>query len=202
MRVCIQRASVAFIAVLALSVRPGAAEEERPIETFEDRPETRWEFIADTVMGGVSTGRVGFLTEDGTAFARMTGTVSTENNGGFIQFRTRLDAPPPDGTGGVRLIVRGNDQRYFVHLRTTGTLLPWQYYQAGFEATPDWTEVRLPLADFARSGWPLAEVPAPGSLTSVAIVAFGRDHAAEIEVREVGFYRMPGPDALDPSPVR
>jgi hypothetical protein len=28
-------------------------------------------------------------------------------------------------------MVRGNNQRYFVHLPTGGTPLPWQYYQAG-----------------------------------------------------------------------
>ena len=42
------------------------------------------------------------------------------------------DAVPSDATG-VRLVVRGNAERYFVHLRTTGTVLPWQYYQAGFD---------------------------------------------------------------------
>jgi hypothetical protein len=90
----------------------------------------------------------------------MTGTVSTENNGGFIQMR--LDLPPGAAAGatGVRLIVRGNSQRYFVHLRTSGTRLPWQYYQAGFEVGPDWAEVRLPLEAFRPSGAMLARVPA------------------------------------------
>jgi hypothetical protein len=46
-----------------------------------------------------------------------------------------LATSPPAGTTGVRLIVRGNDQRYFVHLGTGGTLLPWHYYQAGFDVT-------------------------------------------------------------------
>lgn len=183
-----KRTFLALAVMLVFSAQPGGAAEERMLETFDKNPETRWRFIADTVMGGVSTGRVDFRTEDGIAYARLTGSVSTENNGGFIQFRTRLDTPPPDGTEGVRLSVRGNNQRYFVHLRTTGTLLPWQYYQAGFEARADWTEVRLPLTAFEPSGWLLADTPAATSLTSIGIVAFGRDHKAKIEVREVGFY--------------
>jgi hypothetical protein len=69
------------------------------------------------------------------AYARMTGRVTTANNGGFIQIRKDLGSPPPEGTKGVRLIVRGNGERYFVHLRTSGTLLPWQYYQASFSTT-------------------------------------------------------------------
>ena len=152
------------------------------------QPETRWRFFTDQVMGGVSTGGVTFAQEDGLNFARMTGRVSTANRGGFIQMQLDLVGPQPEGTTGVRLMVRGNDQRYFVHLRTGGTLLPWQYYQAGFEVTESWTEVRLPLNAFTASGALLRSVPKPDSLSSVAVVAYGRDHDARIDVREVGFY--------------
>ena len=151
-------------------------------------PETRWRFFSDQVMGGVSTGGVAFAQEDGMPFVRMTGHVSTANRGGFIQMRLDLASPPPEGTFGVMLIVRGNAQRYFVHLRTGGTLLPWQYYQAGFDVTESWSEVRLPLEVFKASGALLRDVPGATSLTSLAVVAFGRDHDARIDIREVGFY--------------
>lgn len=81
-------------------------------------PETRWRFFTDQVMGGVSTGGIGFVRDDGSSCARITGRVSTANPGGFIQMRLDLDNPPPEGTTGVRLVPRGNSQRYFVHLRT------------------------------------------------------------------------------------
>jgi hypothetical protein len=115
-------------ALLGAALPPAIAEEPQSkdalIEDFTMQPETRWRFFTDQVMGGVSTGRVDFAKEDGQAFARMTGSVSTANRGGFIQMRLDLASPPPEDTTGVRLIVRGNDQRYFVHLRTGGTLLP------------------------------------------------------------------------------
>ena len=158
------------------------------IEDFELQPETRWRFFTDSVMGGVSKGRVSWVDEGGQVHARMTGTVSTENNGGFIQIRMDLPNAAPKGTTGVRLIVRGNEQRYFVHLRTRGTRLPWQYYQAGFDVTRDWEEVRLPFDAFEPSGSLLRSEPCPDQLKSIGIVAFGRDHEAEIEVRIVGFY--------------
>lgn len=157
-------------------------------ENFEDDPGTRWQYVADTVMGGVSTGAVEFSTEAGTSFARLAGTVSTENRGGFIQFRRKLEAPLAADTQGIRLLVRGNGQRYFVHVRTRGTLLPWQYYQAGFETGDTWTEIRLPLSGFEPSGSMLRATPAAASLTSVGIVAYGRDHEAQVDVREIGFY--------------
>ena len=152
------------------------------------QPETRWRFFTDQVMGGVSTGGVAFAEENGTSFARMTGRVSTANRGGFIRMRLDLASPPPKGATGVWLIVRGNAQCYFVHLRTDGTLLPWQYYQAGFEVTEVWREVRLPLDSFNASGALLRGAPKATSVTSLAVVAYGRDHDARIDVREVGFY--------------
>ena len=179
--------SFALAAVLALAA-PCAAADTTTIEDFTMQPETRWRFFTDAVMGGVSSGQVTFEEEDGQTFARMTGRVSTANRGGFIQMRMELPSPPPEGTTGVRLVVRGNDERYFVHLRTTGTVLPWQYYQAGFDVTRNWTEVRLPLDAFRASGALLRARPAPGGIRSVAVVAYGRDHAARIDVREIGFY--------------
>jgi hypothetical protein len=180
------------VGLVLVQPQPAPAEGNVPTadmtEDFTMQPETRWRFFTDQVMGGISTGGVAFATEDGQGFARMTGRVSTANRGGFIQIRMDLVAPPPEGTTGVRLIVRGNDQRYFVHLRTQGAALPWQYYQAGFDVTESWSEVRLPLDTFKASGALMREVPAVGSLTSVAVVAYGRDHDARIDVRVIGFY--------------
>lgn len=185
MHLLVKFITLAMLAALPLS--PARAVETM-VEDFTVQPETRWRFFADTVMGGVSSGQLSFVQDGGQTHARLTGRVSTENNGGFIQIRLDLSQPPPDGTVGVRLIVRGNDTRYFVHLRTTGTLLPWQYYQAPFDVTRDWAEVRLPFDAFAASGALLRDVPRGDRLTSIGIVAFGRDHEAEIDVREVGFY--------------
>lgn len=179
--------ALALAAVPGLGAVPPALAEATRIEDFAMQPETRWRFFTDNVMGGVSTGQVTFLQEGGRPHARMTGRVSTANRGGFIQMRLDLASQPPADATGLRLVVRGNDQRYFVHLRTSGTVLPWQYYQAGFDVTRAWTEVVLPFEVFRASGALLRAVPRPESLSSLAVVAYGRDHDAEIEVREVGF---------------
>ena len=62
-----------------------------------------WRFVTDGVMGGVSKGGLRFGRDpDGTAFARMTGDVSTANNGGFIQFRAGISfARLADGGAGL-----------------------------------------------------------------------------------------------------
>jgi len=184
MRCFLITALAAFLAILVPST---VMADDMLVENFALQPETRWRFFSDGVMGGVSRGQVAFIREGDRVHAHMTGTVSTANNGGFIQIRMDLSNAPSDASG-IRLVVRGNDQPYFVHLRTSGTILPWQYYQAGFPVTRDWTEVRLPFTDFEPSGRLLRRVPRADSLRSVGIVAFGRDHQAEIDVREIAFY--------------
>ena len=51
---------------------------------------TEWLFVADTVMGGVSTGNVTVDSHNGKNCLRMRGNVSTENNGGFVQMALSL----------------------------------------------------------------------------------------------------------------
>ncbi|WP_085310841.1 CIA30 family protein [Planktotalea arctica] len=150
--------------------------------------QSRWAYVSDQVMGGVSQGAASFEVVDGQPALRLTGDVSTANRGGFIQARTNLDPSLPETAQGVILNVRGNDQTYFVHLKTNGTLLPWQYYQAPFEVSQNWTEVRIPFCDFAASGRLLRKTPNPTAVRSLAVVAFGRDHSADLTVRSLGFY--------------
>ncbi len=141
-----------------------------------------WTYLADTVMGGVSRGEARL---DAGAL-RLTGTVSTANRGGFIQARTALPDGLPEAATGLRLRVRGNGGRYFIHLRTTRTALPWQYYQQGFETGRDWAEVTLPLADFTPSGRMMAGSPRPGDVRSLGLVAYGRDHEADVSLSAFG----------------
>lgn len=176
------------LAALGCSAAPWRPALATRIDDFAMQPEAGWRFFTDRVMGGVSRGQVAFLQEANVPFARMTGQVSTANRGGFIQMRLDLSASPPSGSTGVRLVARGNDQRYFLHLRTTGTVLPWQYYQAGFDVTSRWNEFHLSFGAFRASGRLLRETLRPGSLTSLAVVAYGRDHDAQIDIRELGFF--------------
>ena len=56
-----------------------------------DNQRVEWIPFSDQVMGGIS--EVNFLEkeEDGLSFYHMEGNVSTENNGGFIQFRAEIE---------------------------------------------------------------------------------------------------------------
>ena len=158
------------------------------IETFGDNPARRWRFFSDTVMGGVSSGRLQFDSDHDRRWARMTGTVSTANNGGFIQMQARFEAPLPAGLDGVRLVARGNDEGYFIHLRRAGEAMPTAFYRAGFDVTSGWRETRLPFALFTASNQRIPASVAGTDIASIAVVAFGKDHGVDISVSEIGFY--------------
>ena len=146
-----------------------------------------WEYIADDVMGGVSKGNVKFQSIEGGNIALLQGNVSTENNGGFIQIRRALRDIDLHEAKSVKIIAKGNDQAYFVFLRTTGTVLPWQYYSAEFKVTKNFEEFILPIDEFKKSGLLMSGKVNPKNITSIGLVAFGRDHQAELHVKEVEF---------------
>ena len=66
--------------------------DEKMNDFFDNNPEKRWIFFADTVMGGKSSGKVVFRNQNGMNYAHLSGTVTTENNGGFIQIRKKIKA--------------------------------------------------------------------------------------------------------------
>ncbi|WP_151671931.1 CIA30 family protein [Nitrincola schmidtii] len=147
-----------------------------------------WHFFTDQVMGGISSGQISHLKEEDEHFVRMAGNVSTDNRGGFIQMRQELVAALPENTQGIRIIARGNQQQYFVHLKTRGSLLPWQFYQSGFEVTEQWQEIHLPLKHFSAKGSIISKSLNATSIKSVAIAAYGRDHEALIDLKTIDFY--------------
>ncbi|WP_238987428.1 CIA30 family protein [Roseovarius dicentrarchi] len=158
------------------------------IEDFSGAPETRWEFISDRVMGGRSTGQVALRQEQGQTVLHLSGSVSTAKNGGFIQARLKLPTRLPEGAKGLEIKVKGNGQTYYIHARTGGTVLPWNFYQAPFDTSGDWQVLRIPFARFEAQGMLLRDTLAADSIKSLAIVAYGRDHTADISVADIAFY--------------
>ena len=70
-----------FISVTVSSI--AFAKDEISI-SFTEENARYWQYISDQTMGGVSNGQA-VLDKDGDMiFARLTGNVSTANNGGFI----------------------------------------------------------------------------------------------------------------------
>lgn len=150
---------------------------------------TRWQFFTDGVMGGVSTGSAGITDTDGGKALRLAGTVSLENNGGFIQTALPLAqrgyADVSQFTG-IRLRVKGNGERYYLHMRTDQTRLPWMYFAASFNATEQWQTIEIPFSDFRfESG---RGTPNLKRVSRIAVVAAKKAFDAEVYVDRLEFY--------------
>jgi hypothetical protein len=149
-----------------------------------------WEGTSDRVMGGISRESVSFEEEDGRRWLRLTGQVRLENQGGFIQMGVDLASggEPVDlrAYAGVRLVVRGNGERYGCHLRTTDCLRPWQSYRQEFVAPPVSISLALPFRDFVAHR--VATTFNAAKVRRLGLVAIGRAFAADLAVAEVAFY--------------
>ena len=162
---------------------------EKPFESFDPNNSRSWSFFTDGVMGGVSSGKA-FLGKSGSDnFVRLEGKVSTANNGGFIQIRHSLKKSLEKDVRGVSLKVRGNGEKYYVFIRTSSTLLPWQFYSASFKTSKNWKVMKIKLDAFQPSSRFLRKTIKSSSVKSIGIVAYGRDHDAKIDVSEIYFFK-------------
>jgi hypothetical protein len=173
----------------------GVSREYLLLDNFESESAltgTAWEGFTDQVMGGVSELSVNRVSSGDGAYLRMRGRVSTDNNGGFIQVRLKFNSDGRffDATGyrGIRLEVRGEDEGYYIFLRTSATLLPWKFYKASFAVTSEWSVVEIPWEAFGPGDYGRLRALNVARLKSLALVAYGRDFQANLDVREAGLY--------------
>ncbi len=151
---------------------------------------TAWELVSDQVMGGVSDGQLTHEPIAGRPARHLTGTVSLDNNGGFLQMALDLrpdrDAVDASGFAGLELDLYGNGQSYNIHLRTDDVTRPWQSYRQTVTASPDWTTHHLPFTAFTahRLDAPFD----PCTLRRIGIVAIGRAFHADIALGGLRFY--------------
>ncbi len=150
-----------------------------------------WQYVSDRVMGGVSDGKVNIEQDGEMYYARLTGNVSTANNGGFIQLRASVSFANSEKNGknlkGVRLNVRGNSETYYIHIRTNESWSPSDYYATTFIASEEWQMIDLPFNKFERRG-SKDSILDPKKIRSFGIVAYGKDYVSDISVSTLEFY--------------
>jgi hypothetical protein len=169
---------------------------QEPRASLPDAAEARgldadWRYVSDGVMGGVSEGRMTRERVAGREAVRLTGRVSTANDGGFIQIATDLAGGAPfdaSGWDGVALDLAGNGEVYELRLRSAELARPWQSYRLPFRAGPGWGTLVAPFAAFAphRTDAPFD----PARLTRLGVLAIGREFAADVAVRDLRLWRQ------------
>lgn len=152
---------------------------------------TGWRAMSDRVMGGVSDVAAS-REDDERPHLHLSGEVRAVpgyGSPGFVQLGLDLGGLDASAYTGLRLVVRGDGQRYGAHLRTPDVRRPWQSWRGGFDAPATWTEVRIPFSAFEahRIDRPLDL----SRLTGLSLIAVDRLGPADLRVAEVGLYRDP-----------
>ncbi len=153
--------------------------------TQTDADLAAWDALDDVVMGGVSQSTF-FLKKqmssnlssldpisEPTQYALFTGSVSTENSGGFSSVRTQNFEPAFDFSGwtGLRLRVKGDGQRYkFILRNSAGWDSPGYIYGFDTEAGV-WLDVVVPFVELVPT-FRAKSVPDAAAFDAGKIVSF------------------------------
>jgi hypothetical protein len=147
-----------------------------------------WRVVTDTVMGGKSMARLVTAVVDGRPCISLTGEVSLENNGGFVQASLDLSKSGAlDATGytGIEMEIFGNNEQYNLHLRTEDTQIVWQSYRMSFNAPSCWTTLWLPFDSFQSH-----RIDRPMNLSKLrrlGLVCIGRKVEANLSISRLCF---------------
>ena len=179
-----------LLILLIFTTMVSAAEDSIELPFTQDSSKY-WQYISDRTMGGISDGKA-TLEQDGEIFfARLTGNVSTENNGGFIQLRSRFSFANFEKDGKkikrVRLNVRGNGETYHIFVRTNETRSYRDYYSTSFTANSSWKIVELPFNKFRHRLSNNLDLEGK-NVRTLGIVAYGRDFISDISISKIIFY--------------
>jgi len=151
---------------------------------------TKWSLLTDRVMGGVSDAEYLFGSDECFNYINMKGNVSLENNGGFVQVFLPLtaDSKTFDATSysGVRFWVRGNGQKYYIHLKNNKTRLHWQYYSAEFIASDNWSQIEIPFEKFIPQA--LDVKLDLESLSRISVVGAKKAYEVDVYIGPIEFY--------------
>jgi hypothetical protein len=150
-------------------------------------PGAAWRGFSDRVMGGVSNAKFRKEVIDGRHCARMTGNVTRDNGGGFIQMALDFKSSPATETfSGFELLVYGNDEDYNAHIRTGDCGWYDQSYRVTFRAEKRWQTIQLPWSQFEPNG-----INAPldtSNIQRLGLLGWMRDFDADLALGAVSLY--------------
>lgn len=150
-----------------------------------------WRGFSDRVMGGISNAELSADRVAGRNCIRLSGNVTRESNGGFIQmalyFGRNYDELDGSAYKGIDLLVYGNNEDYNIHVRTADCSWHDESYRLTFFAKPEWQRLRVPWEVFQanRINQPLN----PARLKRIAVLGWMREFEADVALAEISLYR-------------
>lgn len=153
-------------------------------------PGASWRGFSDRVMGGVSDADFSRTTVAGKGCLRLSGRVTKDSGGGFIQMALDVGSRSAclDGSAyrGVEFLVHGNDEDYNCHIRTADCGWYDESYRVTFRAESRWQRLRFAWADFKPNG--MTAPLDPAKLQRIALLGWMRDFKADIALAEMALY--------------
>lgn len=149
-----------------------------------------WRGFSDRVMGGISNAEFVQAEIAGKDSLHLTGNVTRESNGGFIQmayyFGNNNASFDASAYRGVAMLVYGNNEEYNVHLRTKDCRWYDESYRFTFFAKDEWQRVQVPWDSFKGNG--VATPLDSSTLQRIAILGWMREFDADIALAELSLY--------------
>lgn len=136
-----------WLAAISLIFASPTTSAETDISRFGDEAEATkvWYAVNDTVMGGVSKGRVSLNAEGKLEF---TGDLSMKNNGGFASIRTRDADNILQGKNTINVRLRGDGRMYYLSLRDKNRRMAASHRHPIMTEKGKWIEVSVGLHEF------------------------------------------------------
>ena len=88
----------------------------------------------------------------------------------------------------IEIKVEGNGDVYYLHVRNASARLPWQYYTASFQTNDKWQNILIPFDAFEKSATLMPKKLKAETIKTIAVVAYGKDHEADVSVANLEFY--------------
>tara|TARA_B100001564_G_scaffold252566_1_gene214706 strand:+ start:267 stop:809 length:543 start_codon:yes stop_codon:yes gene_type:complete len=149
-----------------------------------------WRFVKDQVMGGKSDGSM--ILKESTSqnfdYISAKGNVSTDG-GGFLMFRKEIDADNLNDFSKIKFKARGNNEKYFIHIKTKGSIFPWVRYLSEFDVTEEWQDFEIEFDEFIRysNKNPKKRNLNPKKIKLIGVEASGRDFEMDIDIASMSF---------------
>ena len=105
-----------------------------------------WYVINDTVMGGVSAGKMGI---DAAGNGLFEGHVSLDNNGGFTSVRYDAGKIKLQGYSKFLIVLKGDGKAYQFKVKTNSK--DYYAYVYSFETTGNWQTIEIPFSNMVPS---------------------------------------------------
>ena len=87
----------------------------------------------------------------------------------------------------IKFKAKGNNEKYFIHIKTKGSIFPWVRYLAEFQVSEEWKDFEIEFKDFIRysNKAPKRRKLNSNKINLIGVEASGRDFKMDIDIASI-----------------